>query len=102
MVLETDKRADYNQELYRRWRDARSDWDKEARQDVDFYHGNHFTDEEVDELQARNQADVPMDRIGPAIEKFKAVLTSRPPAFTLTPREDSDVKVASVWRTIMG
>ena len=43
-----------------------------------------------------------MDRIGPAIEKFKAVLTSRPPAFTLTPREDSDVKVASVWRTIMG
>ena len=102
MVLETDKRADYNQELYRRWRDARSEWDKEARQDVDFYHGNHFTDEEVDELQARNQADVPMDRIGPAIEKFKAVLTSRPPAFTLTPREDSDVKVASVWRTIMG
>ena len=102
MVLETDKRADYNQELYRRWRDARSEWDKEARQDVDFYHGNHFTDEEVDELQSRNQADVPMDRIGPAIEKFKAVLTSRPPAFTLTPREDSDVKVASVWRTIMG
>ena len=102
MVLETDKRADYNQELYRRWRDARSDWDTEARQDVDFYHGNHFTDEEVDELQSRNQADVPMDRIGPAIEKFKAVLTSRPPAFTLTPREDSDVKVASVWRTIMG
>jgi len=102
MVLEKDKRADYNQELYRRWRDARSDWDTEARQDVDFYHGNHFTDEEVDELQARNQADVPMDRIGPAIEKFKAVLTSRPPAFTLTPREDSDVKVASVWRTIMG
>ena len=43
-----------------------------------------------------------MDRIGPAIEKFKAVLTSRPPAFTMTPREDSDVKVASVWRTIMG
>jgi len=102
MVLDKDKRADYNQELYRRWRDARSDWDTEARQDVDFYHGNHFTDEEVDELQARNQADVPMDRIGPAIEKFKAVLTSRPPAFTLTPREDSDVKVASVWRTIMG
>ena len=43
-----------------------------------------------------------MDRIGPAVEKFKAVLTSRAPAFTMTPREDSDVKVASVWRTIMG
>ena len=53
-------------------------------------------------MQSRNQADVPMDRIGPAIEKFKAVLTSRSPAFTITPREDSDVKVASLWRTIMG
>ena len=101
MVLEKDKRADFNQDLYRRWRNARKDWDTEARYDVDFYHGNHFTSEEVDELQSRNQADVPMDRIGPAIEKFKAVLTSRPPAFTMTPREDSDVKVASVWRTIM-
>jgi hypothetical protein len=43
-----------------------------------------------------------MDRIGPAIEKFKAVLTSRSPAFTMTPREDSDVKIASLWRVIMG
>ena len=102
MTLDKDKRADYNQDLYRRWRNARSDWDIEARYDVDFYHGNHFSSDEVDELQSRNQADVPMDRIGPAVEKFKAVLTSRAPAFTMTPREDSDVKVASVWRTIMG
>ena len=102
MVLEKDKRADYNQELYRGYRDARQTWDNESRYDIDFYHGNHYTSDEVDELQSRNQADVPMDRIGPAIEKFKAVLTSRSPAFTITPREDSDVKVASLWRTIMG
>lgn len=102
MVLEKDKRADYNKELYRRYRDARQTWDNESRYDIDFYHGNHYTSDEVDELQSRNQADVPMDRIGPAIEKFKAVLTSRSPAFTITPREDSDVKVASLWRTIMG
>ena len=43
-----------------------------------------------------------MDRISPAVEKLKATLTSRPPVFTITPREDSDVKIASVWRTIMG
>ena len=75
MVLEKDKRADYNQELYRRYRDARKSWDTEARFDIDFFHGNHYSTEEVDELQSRNQADVPMDRIGPAIEKFKAVLS---------------------------
>ena len=100
--MEKDKRAVYNEELYREWRDARSDWDTEARKDIDFFLGNHFTVDESDELSQRNQADIPMDRVSAAIEKFKAVLTSRPPAFTITPREDSDVQVASLWRTIMG
>ena len=101
MVLETDQRAEHNQELYRRWRDSRADWDTDARYDIDFFLGNHFSSDEIDDLRSRNQADVPMDRIGPAIEKFKAVLTSRPPAFTITPREDSDVKAASLWRDIV-
>ena len=101
MVFESDQRAEHNQELYRRWRDSRADWDTEARYDIDFFLGNHFSSDEIDDLRSRNQADVPMDRIGPAIEKFKAVLTSRPPAFTITPREDSDVKAASLWRDIV-
>ena len=100
--MEKDQRAEYNEQLFRQWRDARSDWDTEAREDIDFYLGNHFTEDESSELASKNQADVPMDRTSAAIEKFKAVLTSRPPAFTITPREDSDVKVASVWRTILG
>ena len=100
--MEQDPRALQNDELYRQWRDSRSDWDTEARKDIDFYLGNHFSQDESDELAQRNQADIPMDRVSAAIEKFKAVLTSRPPAFTLTPREDSDVQVATLWRTIMG
>jgi len=88
--------------LYRKWRDARSDWDTEARNDIDFYLGNHFTTDESDDLQSRNQPDVPMDRVSPAIEKLKAVLTSRPPVFTASPREDSDAKMAKVWQTILG
>ena len=100
--MDKDPRALYNEELYRQWRDARTDWDTEARKDIDFYLGNHFTTDESNELAQRNQADIPMDRVSSAIEKFKAVLTSRPPAFTITPREDSDVQVASLWRTVMG
>ena len=100
--MDQDPRALQNEELYRQWRDARSEWDTEARKDIDFYLGNHFTNDESDELSQRNQADIPMDRVSAAIEKFKAVLTSRPPTFTITPREDSDVQVASLWRTIMG
>lgn len=100
--MDQDPRALQNEELYRQWRDARSEWDTEARKDIDFYLGNHFTNDESDELAQRNQADIPMDRVSSAIEKFKAVLTSRPPAFTITPREDSDVQVANLWRSIMG
>ena len=100
--IDKDPRALQNEELHRQWRDARSDWDTESRKDIDFYLGNHFSAEESDELSQRNQADIPMDRISSAIEEFKAVLTSRPPAFTISPREDSDVQVASLWRTIMG
>ena len=72
--MEKDSRATYNEELYREWRNARADWDVEARNDIDFYLGNHFTESESDELSSRNQADIPMDRVSAAIEKFKAVL----------------------------
>jgi len=100
--LERDTRANENLELYRRWRDARSEWDTEARIDLDFYGGNHFSAQESDDLAAVNQAGVPMDRIGPAVEKLKSVITARPPAFTIIPREDSDSQLSSVWRTVLG
>jgi hypothetical protein len=58
MALEQHPSAKENQELHRRWRDARADWEIEARSDIDFYHGNHFTNAESEELQSRNQADV--------------------------------------------
>ena len=102
MAIELHPHAKENQELHRRWRDARADWETDARNDVDFYHGNHFTSSESQELQSRNQADVPMDRISPAIEKLKSVITAKPPDFTAIPREDSDTKIAGAWRTILG
>jgi hypothetical protein len=102
MALEQHPSAKENQELHRRYKDARSDWEIEARNDIDFYHGNHFTTEESNELQSRNQADVAMDRISPAIEKLKSVITAKPPVFTAIPREDSDAHIASAWRTILG
>lgn len=97
-----DERADENQQLYRRWRDARSSWDGNARSDIDFFSGNHYTQEESDDLSAVNQSAVPMDRMGPAVEKLKSVITARTPAFTIVQREESDRKMANVWRTIIG
>ena len=100
--MEYDKRAELNKESFERYRDARADWDREAREDLDFYFGNHFTEQEAEHLASVNQASVPMDRVGPAIDKMKAMLTSRSPAYTIVGREDSDAKLSKVWRTILG
>tara|TARA_R100000995_G_C3482720_1_gene125060 strand:- start:843 stop:2888 length:2046 start_codon:yes stop_codon:yes gene_type:complete len=100
--MEYDKRALKNQEIYDRYKNDRKAWERDARQDIDFYLGNHFTSDESNELASRNQADVPMDRISPAVERLKSMLTARPPVFTVVPREDSDSSLAYLWRIIMG
>mgnify|MGYP003136084717 FL=1 len=100
--MEADPRALANKELFKRYRDSRDSWDVQARKDLDFYLGNHFTSDESDELQSRNQADIPMDRISPAVEKLKSFMTARPPVFTTLPRDDSDAKMAKVWQVILG
>ena len=38
-MIKKDKRANYIQELWKEWHDARKEWDKHAREDIDFYLG---------------------------------------------------------------
>ena len=100
-MIQEDFRVKEIKELFDRWKDARKDWDSAAREDIDFYLGNHFTQAELDELDSRNQSSMPMDRLYAAIEQFKAIVTSKQPKFSAIGREDSDSKLASVWKTIL-
>ena len=100
-MIEADKRAIQVRDLWRRWHDARKEWENHAREDIDFYLGNHFSESESDELESRNQSSLPLDRLYSAIEQFKAIITSKPPKFSAMPREDSDSDLASVWKTIL-
>ena len=100
-MIPENNRTKELKERWRRWSDARKDWDTQAREDIDFYLGNHFTSNEADALAERNQSNTPMDRLYSAIEQFKAIMTSKPPKFSAVPREDSDNKLASVWKTIL-
>ena len=99
--LPIDERAVSIQETFKRFQSARESWDSQAREDLDFYLGNHFSSVESKELSSRNQAEITIDRIYPAIEQLKAILTSRPPKFSVIAREDSDHKVSNVWKTIL-
>ena len=100
-MIEADKKATYTKELWNRWHDARKEWEDHAREDIDFYLGNHFSENESSELESRNQSSIPLDRLYSAIEQFKAIITSKPPKFSAVPREDSDSDLASVWKTIL-
>ena len=100
-MIEADKKATQVRDLWRRWHDARREWENHAREDIDFYLGNHFTEAETDELESRNQSSLPLDRLYSAIEQFKAIITSKPPKFSAMPREDSDSDLANVWKTIL-
>jgi len=100
-MIEQDKKAIYVKELYDRWHDARKEWEDHAREDIDFYLGNHFSEDESQALAERNQSNIPLDRIYSAIEQFKAIITSKPPKFSAMPREDSDSDLANVWKTIL-
>ena len=100
-MIKEDFRAKEIRETFDRWHNAREDWDVAAREDIDFYLGNHFSADEADELASRNQSAVPMDRLYSAIEQFKAIITSKPPKFSAIAREDSDRKLANVWKVIL-
>jgi len=100
-MIEVNKQVEYIKEMWKRWSDARKEWENHAREDIDFYLGNHFSESELDELESRNQTSVPMDRLYSAIEQFKAIITSKPPKFSATAREDSDSDLANVWKSIM-
>ena len=100
-MIKEDKRAKTIKNFYRRWTDARKDWEQAAREDVDFYLGNHFTPDEVNALQERNQSSMPMDRLYSAIEQFKAIITSKPPKFSAVGREHSDNRIANVWKGLL-
>ena len=99
--IETDSRAKDIQDVFRKWADARKNWDTQAREDIDFYLGNHWTKAETDQLGSVNQSNVIMDRLYSAIEQFKAIITARPPKFRAYPREDSDSKLSHVWNGLL-
>ena len=47
-MIEQDKRVTEIRELWKRWDDARKEWADHAREDIDFYLGNHFSQDEQD------------------------------------------------------
>tara|TARA_R100000900_G_scaffold136008_1_gene113804 strand:- start:4655 stop:6652 length:1998 start_codon:yes stop_codon:yes gene_type:complete len=99
--IKEDQKARDNRNLFRKYADARKDWDVEARDAIDFTLGNHYSAAESDLLQSIGQADFTIDRIYAAIDKLKSIMTSKPVKFSVLAREDSDTKMSNVWKTLL-
>ena len=79
----------------------RDNWARQAKEDKEFRIGRQWTKEQEDILNARGQAPIVVNRIHPAVEAAKSMLTANRPAFRVAPREDSDNKVAQVISALL-
>jgi hypothetical protein len=85
-------------DLYKRKRDI---WENQAREDQEYRLGRQWTEEQTKTLEGRGQAPIVVNRIHPAVETAKAMLTANRPSFKVSPREDSDTKVANVLNNML-
>lgn len=84
------------QDEWNEYRTARTPWADQVQEDREFRMGRQWTDDQVEQLKARGQAPIVINRIHPAVEFAKAIITAHRPRFTVAPKEDSDNKVAQV------
>jgi len=88
-------------ELFKSYSNKREVWAEHAQEDKEFRLGRQWSKEQRITLEERGQAAIVVNRIHPAVEAAKAMLTSQKPSFRVSPREDSDNKVAQVMNGIL-
>ena len=99
--VDPKKLVDETQDLYRRYSTKRDGWAAHVKEDREFRLGRQWTKEQEDILKARGQAPVVVNRIHPAVEAAKSMITANRPSFRVAPREDSDNRVAQVISALL-
>ena len=89
------------QSLFKSYSNKRELWAEQAQEDAEFRLGRQWSQEQEKTLLERGQAPLVVNRIHPAVEAAKALLTSGKPQFRVSPREDSDNKVAQVFNGLL-
>jgi hypothetical protein len=95
------KIAEETKRLFDLYKRKREHWEIQAREDQEYRLGRQWTKEQEETLKSRGQAPIVVNRIHPAVETAKALLTANRPSFKVSPREDSDTKVANVLNQLL-
>ena len=98
---EYKKLVDETHDMFRMYSNKRDTWAIHAQEDREFRLGRQWSAEQRRVLEERGQAPVVVNRIHPAVESAKALLTSKRPSFRVSPREDSDNKIAQVLNGLL-
>jgi hypothetical protein len=93
--------VDETHDIWHRYSKERDNWAKQAKEDKEFRLGRQWTKSQEEILKARGQAPIVVNRIHPAVEAAKSMLTANRPSFRVAPREDSDNKTAQVISALL-
>tara|TARA_R100001530_G_scaffold103843_1_gene72274 strand:+ start:534 stop:2708 length:2175 start_codon:yes stop_codon:yes gene_type:complete len=92
--LSDKKFIEETSEIWRTYSNNRETWAQQAQEDKEFRLGRQWTTKQKETLEGRGQAAIVINRIHPAVESAKAMITANKPSFRVSPREDSDNKTA--------
>jgi hypothetical protein len=95
------KIVEETEELFKSYSNIRQGWAERAQEDRRFRFGEQWSEDDVAKLTARGQAPVVVNRIHPAVEAAKAMLTANKPSFRVSPREDSDTETAQALNGLL-
>jgi len=88
-------------DLFDKYSAKRDTWATQAKEDKEFRLGKQWSAEQREVLEGRGQAPIVINRIHPAVETAKAMITANRPSFRVAPREDSDNKIAQVISALL-
>ena len=89
------------QDLFKTYSNKRETWANHAQEDREFRLGKQWTSDQKRILEERGQAPLVVNRIHPAVESAKALITANKPQFRVSPREDSDNQVAQAMNGLL-
>ena len=95
------KLVDETQNLWKTYSKKRENWANHAQEDREFRLGKQWTSDQKRVLEERGQAALVVNRIHPAVEAAKALITANKPQFRVSPREDSDNQVAQAMNGLL-
>ena len=88
--------VDETLQLVNDWKSKADPWRAKVRENQMFRFGEQWSQEQKDQAASRGLLTAVVNRIHPAVESGKAMMTAHRPSFRVAPREDSDNKIAHI------